>query len=268
MGSPANEPGRYDTEGPQHDVTVKAFALGKYNVTVEEFLLFLKQTGYRPEPCNPILNLGWKSPGGGLAYPPFVGQPPRWPASCLDWRDAQAYVEWLNKKVRETRPELGNREGPYRLPSEAEWEFAARGGVDGALFVWGDTVDGIRSPKAANVADDTVRPHYPWWAVFPNYRDGFSWTAPAGSFAANGFGLFDMAGNVWEWTADWYAPTAYSSSPAMDPRGPASGRSRVVRGSSWGDEPLVLRISERSYQSPEHRSYFHGFRCARDEPPS
>ena len=64
MGSPANEPGRYDTEGPQHEVTVKAFALGKYNVTVEEFLLFLKQTGYRPEPCNPILNLGWRSPGG------------------------------------------------------------------------------------------------------------------------------------------------------------------------------------------------------------
>ena len=65
------KPGRFDTEGPQHDVTVSAFALGKYNVTTEEFLLFLKDTGYRPEPCNPILNLGWRSPGGGLAYPPL-----------------------------------------------------------------------------------------------------------------------------------------------------------------------------------------------------
>jgi len=230
----------FEDERPPHPVFVDKFELGVCPVTRAEYKCFVDATQHE-------LPLDWSHPQFAQPDLPVVG---------VSWIDAVAYCAW--------RFEQDGR--PVRLPTEAEWEFAARGGVDGALFVWGDTVDGIRSPEAANVADDTVRPHYPWWAVFPNYRDGFSWTAPAGSFAANGFGLFDMAGNVWEWTADWYAPTAYSSSPAMDPRGPASGRSRVVRGSSWGDEPLVLRISERSYQTPEHRSYFHGFRCARDQP--
>jgi len=222
MGSPANEPGRYDTEGPQHAVTVKAFALGKYNVTVEEFLLFLKQTGYRPEPCNPILNLGWKSPGAGLAYPPFIGQPARWPAACLDWRDAQAYVEWLNKKVRETRPELGNREGPYRLPSEAEWEFAARGGTTTARW-WGVDIgagrancNGCGSPYDYKVLSEVD------------------------AFDPNPFGLFGVLGNVWQWTEDcWHesyagAPTDGNTSRGQTPSSrpgtrPQGGSSSAMR---------------------------------------
>jgi formylglycine-generating enzyme required for sulfatase activity len=252
MGSPANEPGRYDTEGPQHDVTVKAFALGKYNVTVEEFLLFLKQTGYRPEPCNPILNLGWKSPGSGLAYPPFIGQPPRWPAACLDWRDAQAYVEWLNKKVRETRPELGNREGPYRLPTEAEWEFAARGGTTTARW-WGADIEAGR----AN-CNGCGSPY--------DYRV----LSEVDAFDPNPFGLFGVLGNVWQWTEDcWHESYAGAPTDGSAWREQYCDR-HVVRGGSFNNLPIFVRSASRSGSIANGGEYDYsstsGFRLARTLP--
>ena len=117
MGSPANEAGRFDSEGPQHPVTLRAFALGKFDITSEQFLQFLKETGYQPQPCDRLLDLGWHSPGKGIAHPPYVGEPPRWPAVCLNWSDAQDYIAWLNRKVREARPGLVS--GPRALsPSQ------------------------------------------------------------------------------------------------------------------------------------------------------
>ncbi len=100
MGSPVNEAGRFESEGPQRIVSVKAFALAKYPVSSREFLTFLRATGHRPAPCNPALGLGWKIPGRGLANAPHDQEPPDWPAVCLDWRDARAYVAWINAKAR------------------------------------------------------------------------------------------------------------------------------------------------------------------------
>jgi formylglycine-generating enzyme required for sulfatase activity len=252
MGSPPNEPGRFDTEGPQHEVTVKPFALGKHNVTVEEFLLFLKQTGYRPEPCNPILNLGWRSPGSGLAYPPFIGQPARWPAACLDWRDAQAYVEWLNKKVRETRPELGDREGPYRLPSEAEWEFAARGGTTTSRW-WGNDIGAGR----AN-CNGCGSPY------------DYKVLAEVDSFDPNPFGLFGMLGNVWQWTEDcWHESYAGAPIDGSAWREQYCDR-HVVRGGSWNNLPIFVRSASRSGSIANGGEYDYssvsGFRLARTLP--
>ncbi len=243
-------------EKPRHQVALtRAYALLATEVTRGQFRTFAGTMGYRTlaeregwgfafdrAGYKRQDDLSWSAPG--------FFQEDDHPVVQVSWDDAAAYCAWAGG----------------RLPTEAEWEYAARGGAEGTRFVWGDNADGIRAPMGANVADESVRPHFPWWVVFPNYHDGYPWTAPTRSFAANAFGLFDMAGNVWEWTADWYAPTAYASSSALDPQGPTSGRSRVVRGSSWGDEPLVLRVSERSSHAPEHRSYFHGFRCARNEP--
>jgi len=252
MGSPPNEPGRFDTEGPQHDVTVKAFALGKYNVTVEEFLLFLKQTGYRPEPCNPILNLGWRSPGNGLAYPPFIGQPARWPAACLDWRDAQAYVEWLNRKLRETRPELGDREGPYRLPSEAEWEFAARGGTTTSRW-WGNDIGAGR----AN-CNGCGSPY------------DYKVLAEVDAFDPNPFGLYGMLGNVWQWTGDcWHESYAGAPTDGSAWQEPYCDR-HVVRGGSWNNLPIFVRSASRTGSIANGSEYDYsgvaGFRLARTLP--
>jgi formylglycine-generating enzyme required for sulfatase activity len=253
MGSPADEPGRFQSEGPQHTVTIRAFALGKYMVTSKEFLIFLSATGYQPKPCNPIVNLGWKSPGDGRAYVPHVTEPPQWPAVCLDWNDAEAYVAWLNREARHERPALASRKsGPYRLPSEAEWEYAARGGTTTARW-WGNAVG--RNNANCNGC-------------------GSKWDdqelAVVNAFAANPFGLYGMLGNAWQWTADcWHV--SYVGAPA-DGRtwSTPSCTKHVLRGGSWDNVPLFVRSAARSPGAPDGREYDYsslaGFRIARDLP--
>ncbi len=198
MGSPAHEPGRFDSEGPQHVVTIKAFALGKYPVTSEEFLAFLHATGYQPQACNPLLGLGWRQLKRGLAATPTDVEPPRWPAVCLDWKDAEAYIAWINARARAAHPEIGNR-NPYRLPSEAEWEYAARAGTNTARW-WGDEIGGgnANCNGCGSQWDDQV-------------------LGPVDAFPANAFGLSGMLGNAWEWTADCWHPS-YVGAPSRRQR--------------------------------------------------
>jgi formylglycine-generating enzyme required for sulfatase activity len=252
MGSPAGEAGRFDTEGPAHRVSVKAFALGKYDVTSKEFLTFLKETGYQPEPCDPIQKMRWHSPGNGLAYPPYDTEPSLWPAVCLDWKDAHAYITWLNAKARAARPGLAARPGPYRLPSEAEWEYAARGGTQTARW-WGDAVgSGNANCNGCGSAYD--------------YR----LLADVGSFTPNPFGLYGMLGNAWQWTEDcWH--DSYSGAPA-DGSAWSGGdcRKHVLRGGSWDNVPAFVRSAARSGGSSDGGEYDYsslaGFRIARTLP--
>ena len=195
MGSPASEPGRFDSEGPQHVVPVKSFALGKTDVTSKQFLEFIAATGYQPKPCNKTLNLGWQYAGRGLAYPPSEAEPPDWPAVCLDHKDALAYIAWLNIQVKAAHPTLANRAGPYRLPSEAEWEYAARAGTTTSRW-WGDAVGSANANcnGCGSIWDDRV-------------------LAPVDSFKPNPFGLYGLLGNNWDWTADCWHPS-YVDAPA------------------------------------------------------
>lgn len=252
MGSPESEPGRFDSEGPQHVVSLRAFALGKYDITSEQFLNFLKDTGYQPLPCDRLLNLTWHSPGNGIAHPPYVGEPPHWPAVCLNSNDAQAYISWLNRKVREARPGLVNGPGPYRLPSEAEWEYAARAGTTTARW-WGEELG--KAHANCNGCGSSV-----------DYR----YLADVDSFAPNPFGLFGMLGNAWQWTADcWH--DSYAGAPSDGSAWMSGDCSRhVIRGGSWDNLPVFVRSAARSGSKGDGREYDYsslaGFRVARDLP--
>ena len=250
MGSAASEPGRFENEGPQHIVSLKAFALGKVDVTSEEFLAFLKDTSYQPQPCNALLNKKWRSLGNGYAYPPYDEEPRRWPAACLDWKDAEAFIAWLNKKVHLAHPSL--TKNPYRLPSEAEWEYAARAGKATARW-WGEEI-------GSNNADCN--------------GCGSEWDdrelATVDSFAPNPFGLYGMLGNVWQWTADcWHR--SYAGAPADGrPWSEPGCAKHVLRGGSWDNVPVFIRSAARSGGENDGGEYDYsslaGFRVARDLP--
>jgi formylglycine-generating enzyme required for sulfatase activity len=252
MGSPAHEPGRFDAEGPQRIVSVKAFALAKYDVTSEDYLVFLRDTGYQPEPCNRLLNMRWRVPNKGLAYPPYDEEPGRWPASCVSWKDANVYIDWLNRKVRTARPTLANKTGPYRLPSEAEWEYAARGGTTTARW-WGDAIG------SGNANCNGCGSVYDFRAL-----------SNVDSFKPNPFGLYGMLGNVWQWTADcWHK--SYIGAPADARPWTEKGCTRhVLRGGSWDNVPLFVRSAARvgaeDLGGDFDYSTLAGFRIARDLP--
>ena len=241
---------------PLHAVTItQPFDLAAYLVTRDAFAAFARATGYRTaKGCWTFVNgktSTW-SPGSDWRSPGFP-QTGRDPVVCVNAADAEAYAAWLSQRTGER----------YRLPTEAEWEYAARAGTTTARY-WGDDRDGER--RNSNVADESLRRalhdgrdpegYVPW-------DDGFAFTAPVGSFAANPFGLYDMLGNVWEWMADcWHAD--YRGAPA-DGSAWRQGdcRGRVLRGASWGNFPRAVGSGLRNWNDARVRSAYYGFRLAR-----
>jgi len=252
MGSLQTEAVHFDNEGPRHQVRITAFAIGKHNVTTAEFLSFLKDTGYQPAPCNPILREGWRSPGHGLAYPPGMTDPPLWPAICLDWGDARAYIDWLNRKVRGLPSTAGAREGPYRLPSEAEWEYAARAGTTTARW-WGDEI-GINNANCNGCGSDWDR----------------KLLAPVGTFGPNPFGLYDVLGNAWQWVEDCWHDNYVGAPVDGTAWTTADCNQHVLRGGSWINVPIYVRSAARTKANPSGRDFdssiYAGFRVARSLP--
>ena len=247
MGSPATEEGRGPSEGPVHRVTVaKPFALGKYEVTKAQFAAFVAATGYVPHGDCGGTGASWRNPG--------LAQGDDHPAVCISALDAGAYADWLSVRTGQH----------YRLPSEAEFDYAARGKISGAtnlLYWFGNAAADMcvnangadqTDPKAS--IDGTVAP----------CRDGYVYTAPVGRFAANGFGLYDMAGNVWQWTADC-ENRDYANAPT-DGSADRSGvcQSGVLRGGSWRDSPRFLRAASRMGVGWFWGTNEYGFRVARD----
>jgi len=252
MGSPSSEVGHFDNEGPVHAVSIRAFALAKFDVTAAQFLTFLEATGYKPAACNSILDLRWHPPQGGPAQAPAGAYPPQWPAVCLEWKDAKAYIAWLNEQARKARPGLVGRDGPYRLPTEAEWEYAARGGTTTSRW-WGNALgsnnancNGCGSPFDARILSDVD------------------------AFQPNPFGLYGMLGNAWQWTADCWHPS-YTGAPRDGSAWTSGDCTRhVLRGGSWDNTPIFVRAAARTGAPAMKGEYDYsslaGFRVARTLP--
>ena len=251
MGSPSYEQGRRDDEGPVRKVTIAApFGLGKYEVTVAEFGRFVDETGYSAgNSCRSYEGGKWENRAGRGWRNPGFGQSGRHPVACVSWDDAQAYVAWLSRKTGEE----------YRLPSESEWEYAGRAGTATARY-WGEGESG--QCRHANGADASGKERYSGWSA-ASCRDGHVHTAPAGSFAANAWGLHDMLGNVWEWTEDcWNGSYAGAPSDGSAWEYGDCDR-RVLRGGAWDYDPSGLRAASRSRDSAGIRNNIDGFRVAR-----
>jgi len=197
-------------------------------VTVGEFRRFVEETGYKGNGIN-----YWGC--AGMADPNF-SQDDNHPVVCVSWNEAKAFAKWLSKKT-------GHK---FRLPTEAEWEYACR--------------NGGKEIKYATSTGDLSHDLADYWGK--GGRDKWEYTAPVGSFPPN-VGIYDMCGNVWEWCEDWYDKNYYGRSPKNDPQGPKNGKYRVLRGSSWNGGPWIMRCALRSGYVPGSREDDVGFRLVR-----
>ena len=237
MGSHPYEEGRYENEGPVRRVTIaQPFAVGVYEVTVDEYARFASATGRLYRGGN-----DWRNPGFIQGYD--------YPVTHVNWHDAQAYVTWLS---RETGKD-------YRLLSESEWEYMARAGTIASRY-WGDSESG--QCRHANGADKEAKKYYGDWTI-ADCNDGYMKTAPVGSYRANMHGVHDALGNVWEWVQDCWNDS-YLAAPS-DGRAWELGdcSQRVLRGGSWVNEPRLVRSAYRKKKTPDNRNSDFGFRVAR-----
>ena len=246
-------------EGPIHDVTLDSFYLDTHEVTVAQFEKFVAAKKFKTDAekfgwsgvfdtkkgeWTKVDGTDWRHPTG-----PQSTAKPNEPVVHISIADAQAYAKWAGK----------------RLPTEAEFEYASRGGLAHKKYAWGDELYPNHKP-AANT----------WQGAFPDKdeaTDGFAGVAPVMSFPPNGYGLYDLTGNVWEWCSDWFAPDYYQHAPAKHPTGPATGPptspERVIRGGSWmcsENYCVGYRVAARNHTAPDSGLNNLGFRCAKDAP--
>jgi formylglycine-generating enzyme required for sulfatase activity len=226
MGSPDSEQDRSEDEGPQHEVEITSpFSLGIHPVTQEQYK---KVMGKNPSYFT-------RKKGGG----------PNHPVEQVSWEEAVEFCRKLS-----ARPEENAAGRTYHLPTEAEWEYACRGGANSSTpFFFGDSLSSTQANFDGN---------YPYGGA--DTGPYLQRTTPVGSYQPSAFGLFDMHGNVWEWCQDWYDENYYTRSPRQDPQGPQNGGHRVLRGGSWGDYGLFCRSALRNRGGPGVRNLFIGFR--------
>ncbi len=234
-------------EKPIHSVTVSSFNIGKTEITVAQFKSFVEDEGFKTdadkEGSSNVFKgvkyelknaVNWKCDARG--NPRSERAYNNYPVIHVSWNDAAAYCRWLSKKTGK----------PYRLPTEAEWEFAANGG---------------NKSKSFNNSGPYLQDYYAYG------RDPGDITHPVGSLDSNELGIYGMKGNFWEWCSDWFGENYYSVSPAKDPQGPSSGAYRVFRGGDRESQPIIPHFNYRSYGAPMIRYGAVGFRAAAPSSP-
>lgn len=270
MGTDQKEGFPADGEGPVREVIINPFYMDTYAVTNAQFAEFVNDTGYKTE----AEVFGWsfvfyqliskevaKTVKNQVASTPWwwVVEGAYWkkpegvdssidnrmdhPVIHISWNDAMKYCEWAGK----------------RLPTEAEWEFAARGGLKQKIYPWGDEL----TPNGDHLCNI-------WQGNFPHVNtklDGYLSTAPVSAFPPNGYGLYNIVGNVWEWCADWFSPTFHVSDTGDNPKGPPTGQTKVMRGGSYLCHHSYCnryRVAARSSNTPDSSTGNLGFRCVKD----
>jgi formylglycine-generating enzyme required for sulfatase activity len=258
MGSAPNDKEVDDDEKPWHWVRItQPFYLGTHELTRGQFRRFVDDAAYQTEAekdgkggygwneetkkFEQNARYNWQNPG-------FDHQTDEHPVVNVSWNDAQAFVSWLSRKEGKT----------YRLPTEAEWEFACRAGSK-TRYSFGDDPEGLA--EVGNIADGTAKEKYPDWTGIAA-RDGYVCTAPVRRFRPNAWGLYDMHGNVWEWCSDGYDMNYYKQSPMDDPMGALRASLRVCRGGGWSGNPRSARSASRGWYEPGDRHGLLGFRVA------
>lgn len=243
MGSPRGEQGRDPDEGPTHEVCLDGFWMGRFEATREQFNIFARATGYKTE--SEVEGFSWiytgrweKSEGFNWRNSGFT-QDGKHPVVNVSWNDAKAMARWLSKKNKTV----------FRLPTEAEWEYACRAGTDTARY-WGDSAED--ACDYSNAADRTAKQEYPAWLT-DNCTDGYVYTSPVGQFTPNSFGLYDMLGNVWEWCEDSYERDAYKKHKKKNPLFRSRTPDIVIRGGSWYSRPKYVRSASRDHLHTSHR---------------
>lgn len=229
----------YYTEMPVHEVCISSFSISPYPVTRGEFAQFATETGFRTgaeknDGCYVYNGDSWKKDPAANWRSPGFPQGDDHPVVCVNWSDSVAYAEWLTKR--------NNRH--YRLPTEAEWEYAARSGGKQERFAGGNDIDKV---------------------AWHGGNSGNS-THPVGQKQPNGLGIYDMSGNAWQWTEDWYDKRYYRESSRNDPRGSAAGTKKIFRGGSWFYDQRGARTTYRDFATPDFSSSYLGFRLASPTP--
>jgi formylglycine-generating enzyme required for sulfatase activity len=230
MGSEAKRP----NEKPIHNVEMESFEIGIYEITNREFEAFVKAIDYKTDAERQNEPITWRD----------YYQPGRetYPVVLVSWNDTAMYCKWLSEGTGET----------FRLPTEAEWEYAARGGLAGKNYPWGDEIDKDRANYDDN--DSSI--------IFTGVALNF--IQPVNSYSPNGYGLFNISGNVWEWCNDWYDENYYRNSSARNPKGPENGSFKIIRGGGWINDMNSCRVSFRNFNSTNFVMPYIGFRVVKE----
>lgn len=258
MGCAKNSPGYYSDER-LHPQTLSDFYIGKYLVTIADFARFVEETDYLTEAerkgvlirnekdmWQKVSGVSWRCDVRGNQRPISEHH---YPVTHVTWNDAKAYCAWLSEKTGDH----------YDLPSEAQWEYAARSRGKAVLYSWGSQATDGKSE--GNVADETGKTQMKHLIIKAGYDDGFAFTSPVGTYPPNELGVYDMTGNVWEWCEDMYQQE-YPSAPPKDYRCLEGKDLRVVRGGSWFDRLRYCRVTKRNFNYPDLSAGHYGFRVA------